>query len=300
MITTNVSQLRVALVVEDFDDAVAYYRDALGLAESLALAGPDGAKVVILEAGRATLELANPAQGRFISAVETGGTPGTPVRLAFEVDDATIATDALTGAGARLIAPAVRTPWDSLNARLEGPAGIQVTVFQELALAMGETLAALGGEAGVLARTVELARQHGAAGQLPFAAVVVRDGVLIGAGLNTTLSDHDPTGHGEVVAIRDAARRTGSADLAAAIVYSSCEPCAICRTVAAAAGVREIVFAAGKELVPTAIDPAPEATGRLIDAVTALLPGIARPGGTGLSPAELSAPFTSYLQAVAR
>jgi tRNA(Arg) A34 adenosine deaminase TadA len=147
---------------------------------------------------------------------------------------------------------------------------------------------------------VELARRHGATGQLPFAAAVVRDGVVIGVGVNTALSDPDPSAHGEVVAIRDAARRTASADLASAVVYSSCEPCAICRTVAAAAGVSEIVFAAGKELVPVAIDSDPEATGRLIDAVTVLLPGIARRGETGLSPAELSAPFQSYLEAVAR
>jgi tRNA(Arg) A34 adenosine deaminase TadA/uncharacterized glyoxalase superfamily protein PhnB len=295
MSQVRVSQLRVVLIAEDFDGAVAYYRDTLGLAESAALAGPDGARVVILNAGRATLELANAAQARFIAGVETGGTPSTPVRLAFEVDDAAAATDALTGAGVRLIGPPVRTPWNSLNARLEGPAGVQVTVYQELGAGTSAT-----DEAGVLADTVDLARRRGAAGQLPFAAVVVRDGVVIGTGVNTVLSDPDPSAHGEVVAIRDAARRTGSADLAGVTVYSSCEPCAICRTVAAAAGVSEIVYAAGRELVPAGIDPAPETTARLIDAVTALLPGIARRGETGLSPAQLSAPFGSYLAAVTR
>jgi tRNA(Arg) A34 adenosine deaminase TadA len=162
---------------------------------------------------------------------------------------------------------------------------------------IGASADAAGGEPGLLARTVQLARAHGAAGQLPFAAVVVRDGVVAGAGANTALSDHDPSGHGEVVAIRDAARRARSADLTGAVVYSSCEPCAICRTVAAAAGVREVVFAAGKELVPAAIDPRPEATAALIDAVTALLPGIARRGATSLSTAELTAPFDAFLAA---
>jgi guanine deaminase len=168
------------------------------------------------------------------------------------------------------------------------------TTFDDL---IGAALDGLGGEPGLLARTVELARRHGAAGQLPFAAVVVRDGAVVGAGANTALSDHDPSGHGEVVAIRDAARRAGSADLAGAVVYSSCEPCAICRTVAAAAGVREIVFAAGKELVPAELDPRPEATAALIDAVTALLPGIARRGSIGLSDVELAAPFRAFLEA---
>jgi catechol 2,3-dioxygenase-like lactoylglutathione lyase family enzyme len=299
MSTTPVHQLRVVLVVPDLDAAVRYYRDTLGLTEEAAVTGPDGARVVILEAGRATLELANPEQADFIAAVETAGVPSSPVRLAFEVDDSTAAAAALTGAGARLIAPAVRTPWDSLNARLEGPAGVQVTLFQELdqpgAGLIGAGVGDLGGEAGLLARTVELARRQGADGQLPFAAVVVRNGVVIGAGVNTVRSDLDPSAHGEVVAIRDATRRTGSADLAA-VVYSSCEPCAICRTVAAAAGVSEIVYAAGKELVPLEIDPAPQSTAGLIDAVSAHLPGIARRGRSGLSVAELSAPFHDYLQ----
>ncbi|WP_207783970.1 deaminase [Micromonospora globispora] len=308
MSDTAVNQLRVVLVTEDFDAAVVYYRDTLGLSESAAIAGPDGARVVILEAGRATLELANAAQARFIAEVETGGTPSTPVRLAFEVADVDAATAALAGAGAGagVIAPPVRTPWNSRNARLDGPAGVQVTLFQELAASdgpaglVGATLTELGGERGLLARTVELARRHGAAGQLPFVAVVVRDGTVIGAGANTTLVDHDPTAHGEVAAIRDATRRTGSPDLAGAVVYSSCEPCAICRTVAAAAGVREIVFAVGKEAVPAAIDPTPDLTVRLIDAVTAQLPGIARRGDAGLSAEDLTAPFRSYADAAGR
>ncbi|MGC1213097.1 MAG: deaminase [Micromonospora sp.] len=306
MSDTAVNQLRVVLVTEDFDAALRYYRDTLGLSESAAIAGPDGARVVILDAGRATLELANAAQARFIADVETGGTPSTPVRLAFEVPDVDAATSALAAAGAGLIASPVRTPWNSRNARLEGPAGVQVTLFQELATPdgpaglVGATLSELGGERGLLARTVDLARRHGAAGQLPFVAAVVQDGTVIGTGANTTLADHDPAGHGEVAAIRDATRRTASPDLAGAVVYSSCEPCAICRTVAAAAGVREIVFAAGKEAVPTAIDPTPELTVRLVDAVTAQLPGIARRGDSGLSAEDLAAPFRSFIEAVGR
>lgn len=301
-----VHQLRVVLTVADFDAAVTYYRDTLGLPESGAVAGPDGARVVILDAGRATLELANEAQARFIAEAESAGLPDGPVRLAFEVADAAAATDRLTRAGAHLIAPPVRTPWNSLNARLAGPSDVPVTVFQELAAPddgtqlVGSALTALGGEPGVLARTVDLARRRGAAGQPPFAAVVVQDGVVIGAGVNTAPSDLDPAAHGEVAAVRDAAWRTGSVDLAGAVVYSSCEPCAICRTVAATAGVREIVYAAGKEDVPTEIDPDPEATARLIDAVTAVLPGIARRGETALPEVELSEPFRSYVAAATR
>jgi tRNA(Arg) A34 adenosine deaminase TadA/uncharacterized glyoxalase superfamily protein PhnB len=314
-------QMRVVLTVEDFDGALSYYRDGLGMRESPAVAGRGGARIAILEAGRATLEIADQAQARFIDEVEADGSPGTAVRLAFEVNDAAAAAAALGGAGAGLIAPLVSTPWTSASARLDGPAGVQVTVFQPLDDdsragghdedvddVVGATVAALADEPGVLARTVRMAQRHGASGQLPFAALVARHGVVIGTGVNTALTDLDPSAHGEVVAIRDAARRTGSIDLAEAVVYSSCEPCAICRTVAAAAGVREIVYAAGKELIPPAMDPDPETTGslidpettgRLIDAVTALLPGIARRGTTELSDEELSAPFEVYLRAVA-
>ena len=135
-------------------------------------------------------------------------------------------------------------------------------------------------EPGALAQAVELARRNVQDGQLPFAALVVRDGTVVGAGVNTALADHDPSAHGEVTAVRDAARRLGTLDLSGAVVYSSCEPCAICRLVAAAAGVREIVFAAPKEAVPRWIDGDAGTTGRLIDAVTAVLPGIARAGRT--------------------
>jgi tRNA(Arg) A34 adenosine deaminase TadA len=146
-------------------------------------------------------------------------------------------------------------------------------------------------EDAALTRTVEMATAQAAADRLPFAALVVRDGVVLGGGVNSVLDDHDPSGHGEVVAVRDATRRLGTADLTGAVVYSSCEPCAICRLVAAAAGISEIVYAASKDLVPPAVDGDPETTGRLIDAVTAVLPGIARPGRTT---ADVAAPFRGY------
>lgn len=162
---------------------------------------------------------------------------------------------------------------------------------------LGADLTTLDGEPGLLARTVRLAVEHGGTGQLPFTAAVVRAGTVIGVGANRALADADPSGHGEVDALRDAGRRVGLDGLAGAVVYSSCEPCAICRTVAAAAGVTEIVYAAGRELVPTDLDPDPERTGRLMDAVTELLPGIARRVESGLSAEELAEPFRVFLAA---
>ena len=84
---------------------------------------PGGAKVMILNAGRATLELSNPAQIDYIDTVETGRTGVSgQYRVAFEVDDCAAVTERLAAAGAEVIAPPTRTPWDSMNARLTGPA----------------------------------------------------------------------------------------------------------------------------------------------------------------------------------
>jgi lactoylglutathione lyase len=127
----NVRQLRLVVTVEDYEAAVRFYRDVLGLPEQAAFATPDG-RVTILEAGRATLELADPAQAEFIDRVEVGRRVAGHIRVAFEVDDATAAATELAGAGAELIAPPTRTPWDSLNARLAAPGGLQLTLFEEL------------------------------------------------------------------------------------------------------------------------------------------------------------------------
>ena len=66
-----------------------------------------------------------------IDDVEVGRRVAPPLRVAFEVDDASAATDALIGAGAKLIAPPTRTPWESLNSRLQAPANLQITLFEE-------------------------------------------------------------------------------------------------------------------------------------------------------------------------
>ncbi|MDQ2688988.1 MAG: VOC family protein [Chloroflexota bacterium] len=127
-----VLQMRLVVEADDYDEAVRFYRDALGLPEELAVAGPDGAHVTILDAGRATLEIANPAQKRYIDEVEVGRPVAPRMRVAFEVADGPAVTDALVGAGAELIAPPTETPWRSLNSRLSAPAGLQITVFQEM------------------------------------------------------------------------------------------------------------------------------------------------------------------------
>src|SRR3954470_16180987 len=99
----RVRQLRLVVEVEDLEAAVAFYRDALGLPVELDLAGDGGEHVLILDAGRAPLELTNPSQGRMIDEVEVGRRVAPRLRVAFEVDDATAATDALVRAGAAVV-----------------------------------------------------------------------------------------------------------------------------------------------------------------------------------------------------
>lgn len=130
---TPVLQLRVVVETDDFDAAVAFYRDALGMPELLAFAdGDDDDRVAILDAGRATLELASPGHKRAIDAIEAGGRESPRIRLAFEVTDATGATRRLEGVGARVVAEPVETPWRSLNSRLDAPGDLQITLFEEL------------------------------------------------------------------------------------------------------------------------------------------------------------------------
>ncbi|MBW9092912.1 TetR family transcriptional regulator [Microbacterium jejuense] len=130
----EVRQLRVVATAADFDEALAFYRDVVGMPQAEAYEADGGARVAILDAGRATLELANSAQVRFIDRVETDGdAPSDPIRLAFGVDDTAAVAERLSAAGAAVEASPRETPWHSLNARLRGPAGLQLTLFQELA-----------------------------------------------------------------------------------------------------------------------------------------------------------------------
>ncbi len=137
MTDNHVTQLRLVVETEDFEAALDFYRDALGLAELESYEGDGGAKVSILSVPTATLELSNPAQVRLIDSVEVGREGVSQpyplsIRVAFEVADAAATTTALEAGGATIIAPPIETPWRSLNARLEAPGGLQITAFEEL------------------------------------------------------------------------------------------------------------------------------------------------------------------------
>ncbi len=128
----RVLQMRLVVEAPDYEQAVAFYRDVLGAPEELTVEGDAGEKVTILDMGRATLELSNPAQVAMIDAVEVGRRVSPRLRVAFEVADAKAVTADLVEAGADLLAPPTLTPWQSLNSRLSAPASLQITLFEEL------------------------------------------------------------------------------------------------------------------------------------------------------------------------
>src|SRR5437764_3839942 len=111
----NVTELRVALTVKDFGQALAFYRDALGL-EQLADWSSETGRVVVLDAGRATLELFDQAQAEAVDAIEAGRRVSGTVRLALRVADSDDAARQLVAAGAERVAPPVTTPWGDRNA----------------------------------------------------------------------------------------------------------------------------------------------------------------------------------------
>lgn len=121
-------EFRLVLTVPDFDAAVAFYRDALGL-EQVADWSSDDGRVVLLEAGRATLELFDERQAATVDRIEAGERVSGTVRLALEVADSEAEARRLVEAGAHEVAPPVTTPWGDRNARVQAPDGMQLTLF---------------------------------------------------------------------------------------------------------------------------------------------------------------------------
>jgi methylmalonyl-CoA/ethylmalonyl-CoA epimerase len=122
--------MRVVLTVPDFDEGVAFYRDALGFAQLADWTGEDG-RVILLDAGRATIELFDERQAESVDRIEAGRRVSGVVRLAFEVDDLDGARQRLLDAGASAEGAPVVPPWGGRNARLRTPDGMQLTLFSE-------------------------------------------------------------------------------------------------------------------------------------------------------------------------
>lgn len=126
--TVKTQELRLVLTMDDFDHAIAFFRDAMGL-EQLAAWENDGGHGVLLDAGRATLEIFDQAQARSIDQIEVGRRVAGQVRLAFQVPDSERMAERLGTLGADVLSGPLTTPWGDRNVRLVGPEGIQLTLF---------------------------------------------------------------------------------------------------------------------------------------------------------------------------
>ena len=95
-----------------------------------------------------------------------------------------------------------------------------------------------------LAQALELAREAGAAGEVPIGAVVVLDGQVIGCGRNSPIALSDPTAHAEILALREAAAARANYRLENATLYVTLEPCVMCAGAMVHARIGRLVYGA--------------------------------------------------------
>ncbi len=94
-------------------------------------------------------------------------------------------------------------------------------------------------------RAIELSRSSvNRPGTRPYGAVIVKNGKIVGEGLNQSDLKFDPTSHGEIEAIRDACRRLETTDLSGCELFTSCEPCSLCVAAMYRAGIEKLYYAA--------------------------------------------------------
>lgn len=124
-----VLELRVAITATDYERLVKFYCQGLGI-EPAAVWNNDGGRALMLELGRATLEIFDERQAEVIDQLEVGQRVSGPIRFALQVPDLDAAVERLLAHGAVLVHPPVVTPWGDRNARLLAPDGMQITLFQ--------------------------------------------------------------------------------------------------------------------------------------------------------------------------
>jgi methylmalonyl-CoA/ethylmalonyl-CoA epimerase len=124
-----VFEMRIALTSQDYERAVRFYCQGLGI-EPSALWNNAGGRAMMLEMGKATLELFDERQAEVIDELEAEKRVSGQIRFAFQVPDLQAAMERLLAHGATLVHPPVETPWGDFNVRLQDPDGIQITLFQ--------------------------------------------------------------------------------------------------------------------------------------------------------------------------
>jgi len=122
-------ELRIALTVRDYERSVKFYCDGLGI-EPAAIWNNGEGHALILDMGKATLEVFDEAQAETIDQLEAGQRVSGQIRFALQVPDLKAAMERLLAHGAILVHPPVLTPWGDYNVRLQDPDGMQITLFQ--------------------------------------------------------------------------------------------------------------------------------------------------------------------------
>lgn len=124
-------ELRTVITVDDFDRVVHFYRDVLGLAVESEWDRDDG-RGVLLDAGRAVLEIFDRAQKQSNDEFEAGRVVEGDVRMALRVEDVDASFHELVVEGAPLMAHPTDAPWGHRIARIATPHGMQLTLFADV------------------------------------------------------------------------------------------------------------------------------------------------------------------------
>ena len=124
-----VLELRVALTAADYERSVKFYCEGLGI-EPAAIWNNGQGRALVLEMGKATLELFDEIQAATIDQIEAEQRISGQIRFALQVPDLKAAMERLLAHGATLIHPPIITPWGDYNVRLQDPDGMQITLFQ--------------------------------------------------------------------------------------------------------------------------------------------------------------------------
>ncbi len=123
-----VIELRVALTIEGFDRLAAFCREGLGLEPSQVWPEDQG-RALVLDMGKATLEVFDEKQATTVDRIEVGGRVSGRVRFALQVPGLEATTSRLQKHGAKLVHAPVATPWGHNVARFQDPDGMQITLY---------------------------------------------------------------------------------------------------------------------------------------------------------------------------
>jgi methylmalonyl-CoA/ethylmalonyl-CoA epimerase len=124
-----VMELRVALTTKDFDRLAAFYRVGLGMEPSQVWPADQG-RALVLDMGKATLEVFDEKQAQTVDQIEVGKRVSGQIRFALRVPDLEAAVKRLQAHGAAVVHGPVEAPWGDKMARFQDPDGMQITLYQ--------------------------------------------------------------------------------------------------------------------------------------------------------------------------